>query len=243
MRGPHILARTLGNAGAAVSIDPDRCAKQACWAVLFDMLSCSDALFRNAAANHLRLRIDEPIVGPVPDRIDLAVVLGDGPTPGKRLRSFATLAHEWDIALDSDDAALLARLPEIALEPPASPPAAVAVALTATACVASRADLPQLHARTVARGWLLKRHARYCVTAALTTIVDDDETSTQGVVDVLADALPRDPDAGIVGHDAVGATIAGAEASRWRRQLEINYLHHEQTVLRLCGAYRARNLV
>lgn len=238
MRGPHILARTLGNAGAPV--DPDRCAKQACWAVFFDMLSCSDALFRDAAVNHLRLRIDEPFVGPVPDRIDLAVVLGNGPTPRRRQRSFATLAQEWDIVLDSDDAARLARLPEVALEPPASRPAAVMVALTAATCVASQADLLQLHARTVSRGWLLKRHERYCVTAALATIVDDDETATQCVVDMLADALPRSLDETRVGHDAVGATIVGADATQWQRKLQAGYLHHEQAVSRLCGAYRAR---
>jgi hypothetical protein len=242
MRGSHILARTLGDAGSVATIKPDRRAKLACWAVLFDMLSCSDALFHDAAAGLLRLRLDEPFTGPAPDTIDMAVTRAACTSPpAERQRSFATLAQEWDVALDADDSALFARLPSIVIEPPASAPAAIAVALTAADCVASRADLTQLHARTLVRGWFLKRHARYCVSAALTPIVDDDETATERIIDVLADVVPRSVDARDTGHDAVAATIIGASSAQLRRTLEASYLHHAQAVSWLCSAYHARN--
>ncbi len=242
MRGSHILARSLGDATSAATIDPDRRAKVACWAVLYDMLSCGDALFRDAAAGELRLRLDEHFVGPVPDTIDLAITRAAlDSMPSTHQRTFATLAQEWEIALDADDAALLARLPPIAIEPPASRPAEIVVALTSADCVASRVDLAHLHARTLARGWLLKRHARYCVSASCATIVDDDESATELIINALGDLVPHGAEARRTGHDAVAATIIGTRSATWQRRLQSGYLHHRQAVSRLFGAYRSRH--
>lgn len=242
MRGSRILARTLGDASSLVRSDSDRRTRTTCWTVLFDMLSRSDALHRDAAAGLLRLRLDEPFVGPVRETIDLAVTRAAlDSTPATQQRTFATLAREWEVTLDADEAALLARLPAIAIEPPASPPAEIAVAVTAADCVASHVDPVQLHARTLARGWLLKRHSRYCVSAAFTTIVDDDEASTGHIIDALADVVPRGVDAKRTGHDAVAATILGASSATWQRRLQAGYLHHKQAVAWLCGAYQTRH--
>ena len=242
MRGPRILASNLRDTGAANAINADRRAQFACWTILFDLLSCSDAVLRDAAAGRLRVRVNEPLIGTVPETIDVAVMRSSTSAIASRQRTFATLACEWGVARDTKDAALLARLPPIAVEPAASPPAEVVVALTADDCIASRTDLAQLHARTLARGWLLKRHHPRCVTAALVAIAGDEEAATQRVIKMLAEALPREPETRCIGHDAIGATIVGVDAP-WRRELQAGYLHYEQMVSRLCGAYRTHNPV
>jgi hypothetical protein len=149
--GPRILVRSLSLPGVRSKGSPnawqyhsrsDRHSKIACWGILFDLLSKSDRLRRQARSGDVVFGVNHEMVDFRNNRkkkLDLVLCSPRGQARGS---SFMHLVDRYGIVLDAQELDLAASLPGF-LEGPVG---MVRVALEAKACMTEHVKaLPRLH--------------------------------------------------------------------------------------------------
>jgi len=121
----------------------DRHSKVACWAILFDLLQTCSLLREQVAAGKVAFGINHELRDFKQDRkknLDLVLCASHGEAP--KTKTFADYAAEWQVALQPDEAAILAQLPILRQAPVTN----VLVALEAKACMTEHSKArPRLH--------------------------------------------------------------------------------------------------
>ena len=151
--GPEILARTLSNAtrrdkyGNAWQYHSrsDHHSKVACWGIIFDLLRTSPLLRRHVRDGTVNFGINHEIRDFRQDRkknLDLVVCTPDPSRSVSRKRSFGSIASEYLISLNLEEAEELRTLPNLEQAAVGS----VLMALEAKACMtAHQRALPRLY--------------------------------------------------------------------------------------------------
>lgn len=142
MFGERILARSLsipsveddfGNLWQYHSRS-DRHSKVACWGVLFDLIQSCPLLAEHVASDKVTFGINHPMTDFVSGRkknLDLVICTPRTEKPKKKLRTFRSLAQEFDITLSPDEQAILEALPKFTEGPVGD----VLLALESKACM------------------------------------------------------------------------------------------------------------
>lgn len=272
MLGPEILARTMSAArerGGSTSSEwqyhsrSDLHSKVACWTLLLDLLAACEPFQEDAKAGRLGFRINCLMVGPINKTLDLVVTrAGAQRAPGHR-RTFRDLAAIYGIVLDGRAERLLDTLPSLE-EDRVDEVSETALAIEAKACMTEHVkSLPRLHAEILATGYLAKRAAPHCITAAYVMVNSSDSFRSPGaverfnlhrqpevsrrIIDMLASAIPRAEAANSYGYDAIGVTSImcrndGSPVTVDSRPVVSaslqEHVHYEQMIASLCSAYR-----
>lgn len=153
MYGPGLLARFLSIPDAKpdrwgnhwqYNSRSDRHSKVACWGVAFDLLRTSALLLRHAADGKVVVGVNHEMTDFATNRkkdLDLVVARPAGTVPATG-RTFAGLARDYGIVLDSTEEAELAALPRLSV----APVGAALIALEAKACMTAHVkSLPRLY--------------------------------------------------------------------------------------------------
>ena len=153
LNAPKILVRSLAVAvprGAGGELwqyhsRSDLHSKVACWGVLFDLMSTSGLLQQHIADGKVAFGVNHTMADFVNNRmkkLDLVLARPDRSQSPGRARTFADLADEFKIQLETTELAALAALP-VAVEAPVG---AVLMALEAKACMTEHVkSLPRLY--------------------------------------------------------------------------------------------------
>ncbi len=274
MRGPQILVDTMSIATARGSgtvpwqyhSRSDSHSKVACWTLLFDLLLECDALRDAAVQGRIGFGINYEMVGPINKTLDLVITLVDPERDLSRVRSFASLAKSYGIAMSAQDSAALATLPTLH-EDREHDASEVAIALEAKACMTEHLkSLPRLHAEILATGYLARQAQRQCITVSYSLVNAAAEfrtpssstgkvnrhnqpTDARRVVDMIELAIPVAAKVQEIGYDVVGVSVINCMNDGSPVTLvddpamaptTKDRLHYTRMVRNICSEFRAR---
>jgi hypothetical protein len=243
----------------------DSHSKVACWTLLFDLLLECDALRGAAQRGVVGFGVNHVMIGPINKTLDLVVTVVPPHRADQPRESFAALAIRLGVALDDEDARLLAQLPIIEHDR-ADDVSEVAIAVEAKACMTEHIkSLPRLHAEILATGYLARKAAPRCITvsynlvnAAASFVTPSGEGKinrhsqpgdARKVAEMIRSAVPTVSDARDYGYDVVGVTVIECRndgspvvvsSDPSVAPARTDRTHYERMVRGLCSEFRAR---
>jgi hypothetical protein len=231
--------------------------------LLLDLLASCEPFQEDAQAGRLGFRINCLMVGPINKTLDLVVTrAGARRVPSPR-RTFRDLAAVYGIVLDTPEERMLSLLPNLE-EDRADEVSENALAIEAKACMTEHVkSLPRLHAEILATGYLAKRAAPHCLTAAYVLVNSADSFRSPGaserinrhrqpddarrIIDMLSTAIPRAEASNAYGYDAIGVTSIVCRNDGSQVNVDVRpavsaslqeHVHYEHMIASLCSAYR-----